>query len=84
MEYAQSIAVVVLVVAFVVALVAWAYRIYRARVDAPLATADLLARLHLLAVEQVENQRRLIQRLDRMAEALDALAYGDDDEASHE
>lgn len=83
MEYAQAIAVVVLVVAFVVALVAWAFRIYRARVDAPLATADLLARLHLLAVEQVENQRRLIQRLDRMAEALDLLAYGDD-EASDE
>lgn len=58
----------------VVALVAVAMRIYRAHVDAPLATADLLARLQVLAVEQVENQRKLLARLDRLTAVVQRLA----------
>ena len=62
------------VVVGLVALVCVAMRIYRAHVDAPLATADLLARLQLLAVEQVENQRKLLARLDRLTAVVQRLA----------
>ena len=74
MEYVVVIGVAVFVIALIVALVSSAMRIYRAHVDAPLATADLLARLHLLAVEQVENQRKLIARLDRLTAVVQRLA----------
>lgn len=69
-----SLLFVVGVVVGVVALVCVAMRIYRAHVDAPLATADLLARLQVLAVEQVENQRKLIARLDRLTAVVRRLA----------
>ena len=65
---------VVGVVVGLVALVCVAMRIYRAHVDAPLATADLLARLQMLAVEQVENQRKLLARLDRRTSVVQRLA----------
>lgn len=79
-ELAEPIAVVVMLFAFVILIVSIVVLSYRARIRAPLKTAELLARLQVLAVEQVENQRKVIQRLDRMAEALDALAFDGGDE----
>ena len=73
-EIVMVIGVAVFVIALIVALVSAATRIYRAHVDAPLATADLLARLQLLAVEQVENQRKLLARLDRLTAVVQRLA----------
>ena len=72
-EIANPLLVIGVVVGLV-ALVSAAMRIYRAHVDAPLATADLLARLQLLAVEQVENQRKLLARLDRLTAVVQRLA----------
>ena len=69
-----NLLLVIGVVVGLVALVSAAMRIYRAHVDAPLATADLLARLQLLAVEQVENQRKLLARLDRLTAVVQRLA----------